>query len=66
MIPSLLLKEALVDHHTYYFGWNLWNLWASPTAIVIACSKKEHEFLTNGVKPGELGLGIGASRAKKC
>ena len=22
MIPSFLLKEALVDHHTYYVGWD--------------------------------------------
>ena len=22
MLPSFLLKEALVDRHTYYFGWH--------------------------------------------
>lgn len=22
VVPSFLLKEALVDRHTYYFGWN--------------------------------------------
>jgi hypothetical protein len=35
-IPSVLLKEALVDHHTYYFGWDSWNLWGSRIAIGIA------------------------------
>ncbi len=40
MIPSFLLKEALVDHHTYYVGWDDWNLLESPTVSVSECRWK--------------------------
>ena len=30
MFPSLLLKEAFVDHHTYYFGWDDFMAMGSP------------------------------------
>ncbi len=39
MILSFLLKEALVDHHTYYFGWDSSNFWVSRSAFASGSNK---------------------------
>jgi hypothetical protein len=52
VIPSIPLKEALVDHHTYYFGWDFLNLSESPTAFVSDFAKKSSKALMGRRKQG--------------
>ncbi len=44
MIPSFLLKEALVDRHTYYVGWDSSSSSVSPTASGNACTWKSKQL----------------------
>ncbi len=47
MIPSFLLKEALVDHHTYYVGWDDLRMMQEPVE-----QRRGEDLISQQTSPG--------------
>jgi hypothetical protein len=58
VIPSFLLKEAVVDHHTYYFGWDCFTCGEALTA----CEEKNRlHWLLPNLRVHRLQIGLEAN-----